>query len=288
MPASTSACTSPSQPIELFVSSSGKATLRPLSWLGWRTKPWIKRLSGVILDPSTASRGVAAFVSSLPVIPASRSAWPAAGEALTTRATYGPLSLASSTRSDPNGCSSRTSRATSIWDWPTSSEILPAWTTRQRSACSRREKRAQAIAGVASSSWPTPTARDSGYQTELLVQGETIKLVAPADIDTESGGQFPVSWSARVWTMLFLILQAMGIPLSAVRPNSSPLARVSFKGGNGSLLSDLRPNPLFYEMLMGWPTSWTAPGASVTEFAAWLQRSRGRFSRLLMDFRPEG
>lgn len=121
-----------------------------------------------------------------------------------------------------------------------------------------------------------------------MVQGSSIKLVAPADIDPDSGGQFPVSWSARVWTMLFLVLQAMGIPLSAARPSSSLPVRVSFKGGNGYLLSALRPNPLFYELLMGWPTSWTEPGASVMEFAAWLQRSRGQLSRLLTAFEPEG
>jgi hypothetical protein len=39
---------------------------------------------------------------------------------------------------------------------------------------------------------------------------------------------------------------------------------------------------------MGWPIGWTAPGASVTEFAAWLRRSRGQFSSLLTSFHPDG
>lgn len=172
----------------------------------------------------------------------------------------------------------------SIWDCPTSSVTWSAWATRQRSASSRREKRAQVIGVAGSSSWPTPTARDSGYQTDLLISSGSIKLAAPADIDPESGGQFPLSWSSRTWTALFLILQSLGIPLSAAQPNSSLPVRVTFKGGSGSLLSALRPNPLFYELMMGWPTSWTAPGEPVTEFAAWLLLSRGRFSRLLTSF----
>lgn len=115
-----------------------------------------------------------------------------------------------------------------------------------------------------------------------------MKLAPPADIDPGSGGQFPVSWSARTWTALFLTLQALGIPISTARPSSSHRVRLSFKIGTGSLLGSLRSNPLFYERLMGWPTNWTAPEASVTGFAAWLRLSRGRFSRLLTDFLPEG
>jgi hypothetical protein len=53
-------------------------------------------------------------------------------------------------------------------------------------------------------------------------------------------------------------------------------------------LSGLTSNPRFHEMMMGWPIGWTASGESVTEFPAWLRRSRGQFSRLLMAFDPEG
>lgn len=115
-----------------------------------------------------------------------------------------------------------------------------------------------------------------------------MKLAPPADIVPDSGGQFPVSWSARTWTALFLTLQALGIPLASVRPSCSRRVRLSFKIGIGSLIGSLRSNPLFYERLMGWPTNWTAPGASVTAFSAWLRLSRGRFSSLLTNFLPEG
>ena len=43
---------------ELFVTLSGKATQRPYSWRGWQTRPWMKLLSGVTLQPSTAASGM--------------------------------------------------------------------------------------------------------------------------------------------------------------------------------------------------------------------------------------
>ena len=42
-----SVCISRNPDIELFVTSSGKPSLRPLSWHGWKTRPWIRLLSGL-------------------------------------------------------------------------------------------------------------------------------------------------------------------------------------------------------------------------------------------------
>ncbi len=63
--------TSPNPTTELWLSSSGRAMRRPLSWRGWRTRPWVRRLSGTTLEPLTAELGAAAYISSLPAIPAS-------------------------------------------------------------------------------------------------------------------------------------------------------------------------------------------------------------------------
>ena len=51
--------TSPSPAIDLCVTSSGTPMLRPPLWPGWKTRPWRKLLSGTMLAPSTASRGMA-------------------------------------------------------------------------------------------------------------------------------------------------------------------------------------------------------------------------------------
>ena len=66
--ASNSVFVSPSPEPVLFVTSSGTVTPRPLSWRGWRKRPYIRLLSGTILPPSTAKRGAARFISSLPDI----------------------------------------------------------------------------------------------------------------------------------------------------------------------------------------------------------------------------
>ena len=68
---------------------------------------------------------------------------------------------------------------------------------------------------------------------------------------------------------------------------SSPPVRVTYPHGKTSSLAGLISNPRFFELIMGWPIDWTAPGAPVTGFQAWLRRSRGQFSNLLTAFEAE-
>ena len=98
---STSGSCSPVPDIALWVTSSGKPTPRPCSWRGWKTRPWIARLSGTTLPPSTAARGAARWTSSARAIRASRFRSPAGGSARPTRATSGRTSRASSARCEP-------------------------------------------------------------------------------------------------------------------------------------------------------------------------------------------
>ena len=67
----------PCRDTELFAGASGTHTPRPLSWRGWKTRPWIRRLSGLTLPPLTAAPGAKKWIWSLPDTPASRSAPPA-------------------------------------------------------------------------------------------------------------------------------------------------------------------------------------------------------------------
>lgn len=55
----------PAEQPALWCTSSGKPSLRPVSWHGWRTRPWLRLLSGTISAPSTAARGVAQWIASL-------------------------------------------------------------------------------------------------------------------------------------------------------------------------------------------------------------------------------
>ena len=102
-----------------------------------------------------------------------------------------------------------------------------------------------------------------------------------------SGGQFALNEASRSWTTLWSLLKAMGWSAATATSLSSHPVRVSFKNGKRSFLTGLTSNPRFYEMIMGWPIGWTAPGEQVTAYAAWLQRSRSQFSRLLTNWTPD-
>ena len=67
---------SPSPDTVVFATSSGKASPRQLSWRGWKTRPWIERLSGTISRPSMAERCVESWISCLRASRASRSVQP--------------------------------------------------------------------------------------------------------------------------------------------------------------------------------------------------------------------
>lgn len=281
MQASILACISQSQNIALWLSSSGKLMRQPLSWRGWKTRPWLTRLYGTISNPSMADRGAAAFISSVPAIHASHSASLAHGEEQRILDTCGRMSRASSTRSSPSGSSAKMSKDISAWDLPTSRQNYGQWATRQRQACSLREKRGQAISGAGSSCWPTPTASDGGYFPDLVISDQHLKMTGPFDCSMGSGGQFGLSTAARSWTSLWLVMKAMGWNPAEQSTGYSRPARVSFRSGTGSLIGDLISNPRFSDQMIGWPIGWSDPGRPVTGFAAWLRRSRGELYQLL-------
>lgn len=110
---------------------------------------------------------------------------------------------------------------------------------------------------------------------------QDLRITGPHDCIQGSGGQYSLENAARIWMVLWRIVRALGLDPASISPSSSSPLRISFKHGPGSSPGDLTSNPRFYEKVMGWPTDWTAPGAQVTEFAAWLRLSRGRLSELL-------
>lgn len=114
-----------------------------------------------------------------------------------------------------------------------------------------------------------------------LMVGGTVRPTAPYYTARSSSGQFSLTNAARAWTQLWRTMRALGwTPIRM--PPSSPPVRVSFSFGAGSSIGDLISNPRFFDLLMGWPIGWTAPGEPVTGFAAWLRRSRGALSALTL------
>ncbi|BBF70172.1 hypothetical protein SBA_ch1_23720 [Sphingomonas bisphenolicum] len=106
-------------------------------------------------------------------------------------------------------------------------------------------------------------------------------MTGPFDCSMGSGGQFGLSTAARSWSTLFLVMKAIGWKPEARSTGYSLPVRVSFKSGTGSFMGDLVSNPRFSDQMMGWPIGWSDPARPATGYAAWLQLSRGKLSRLL-------
>ena len=266
---------SPNPDTGLFASSSGTHMLRPLSWPGWRTRPWMMLLSGLTCAPSTVALGAVAWISSLPDTRASRSASRARSSARPIPGTSGRTSRGSSPRSTRSGCSARTSSDIFTWDSRRSPEALKAWATGLLRACSAREKSALATFGSGSSCWPTPTVAWFKYDNGLTVGGGRLKF--------EAKHQLSIVGTASAWTLFWELLHStLGPELvrSLALCPSSPPAQVTLRPGPTSSCAILDSNPPFLELLMGWPLGWTDSASPVTGFAAWLRRSRSELSRL--------
>ena len=157
----TSDSISPSQDIELWVTSSGKPTRQRRSWRGWKTRPWIARLSGTTLPPSIADRGAASWILSMAAIRASRFLSPDESSAIKTRAISGHTSPASCAKLNPPFVFSKTSAA--IYDWGSNKSTMTfdQWITALRRACLQRKKLVRPTSANDFSSWPTATATDA-------------------------------------------------------------------------------------------------------------------------------
>lgn len=111
---STAASSSPDPTIVLWSLLSGKPTPQPYSWPGWKSRPWIERLSGIRLKPSTADRGVAQWISSLQDGHAHPYPSQVSEPVRMTNAGYGTTSTESSARFNRPTCSSKTCPACSL------------------------------------------------------------------------------------------------------------------------------------------------------------------------------
>lgn len=154
--------------LELFATSSGKPTLRPCSWRGWKTRRWILLLYGTISRPSMASRGVAEWISSMPGTHASPSPRQGTERAKPTPDTSGPMSPESSEKLLQGLLFSKTSEDMSASVSEKSSKTFMAWGSMRNGEFIALPMPVRPIEGSDCSSWPTPTARDhkSGKASE--------------------------------------------------------------------------------------------------------------------------
>jgi len=162
---STSESRSPSPELALWLTLSGKPTQRPISWRGWKNRPWMRLLSGTTLPPSTVARGVESWIASLAASPALTSLPPGSrkGSSAATAPVSGLSSHESLAKWDPT---------TSLWKtsqlslFPTEgltpfSGRFPTSGTMRNGSLWQRPTWVPPIKGSASSSWPTARAEDS-------------------------------------------------------------------------------------------------------------------------------
>lgn len=257
----TEASSSPSDltGIELFVTLSGTPTQRPLSWRGWKRRTWIKHLSGTISQPLTATRGVTAWISSLPVCPASRSQSQAAGKASTIRDTFGRTHEESSARFDLGSCSWRTFPTLFEPDGlPVSSPTLPASGSMLNGECWQRPPLVPLTAANGSGLWGTPVARDD--QKSMAAH-----LAMKRRMGRKTGSSLTVQ--AKGWPT----------PRASEGFRGTDPQRPGRQGGQSLLqaingrqapttpsggLAGLALNPRFVEALMGLPNGWLTPSTS--------------------------
>ncbi len=314
----TSASPLPAAGIELCVTSSGKVTLRPSSWRGWKTRPWIKHLSGTTLPPSMAARGVELWISSLAAIHVNLSASRASARGRRIPAIYGHTLRGSSGSANPNGCFWKTSPITSTSAIARSEASWKNWATGLRKDCLRRQKSARRTnaSGCSSSpdetNWPTPRAsanenRQTRPTPSQLAGKHGMNLATKAAMwptplasngNKPSGGNrrsADLSHVAGMWpTPLARDWKGTNSPehvrqLPPARNHMDQLANFAVYSRQALTISqagettcDQRRslNPAFVEALMGWPTGWTDFGSAATAWSPWLQRMRSEFLRL--------
>ena len=158
-----SASTLPATTTAPSVTWRGKPML-PQSWLrAWQKESWLRPLSGTTCSPSTADAGVDAWISSLPVSPASRGPSPANERAPRTSVGSGRASNPSFTTWDRDSCSWRMSQGYLLEEWDMFLEDWPIAGSMRNGSCSERMMSALPIAGNGCSSWPTADTNSSTY-----------------------------------------------------------------------------------------------------------------------------
>ena len=294
---------SPESLPEPWLTLSGIATQRPLSWRGWKRRTWIERLSGLTSPPSTLARGLAEWISSLPASRANRSAVPVSNEVSMTSDGSGHTLPGSLLTWDRDSCSWRTCPDLFEQVSLTSSPTLPTSGSMRNGDCTPRPRLAHPTNVNASGSWPTPTASDpegNGFRsgkrsTEPKLAGAAQLFRRPKAWPTPTatdgarlGTLDPepknttLNHAAQNWTTPKAHDAKSGdcrsererntpdLPAQASQHHGLPAEMTLTDGVDTSMPVDL--NPRFVEALMGVPKGWLTPSTSVEtdSYRQWL------------------
>lgn len=274
---------------------NGNSVRRASLLRAWRTAPWLRRLSGMTCEPSTAQRGVEAWISSLRASRASPGALPGSGREQTTIAGSGRTSPDAFARWNPATCSWRTSAASfpGMEDLAPCSVTWPAWGSMRNGACYPRRKSAHRTSASGSSSWPTPDTQNDRDGTVLRAEqkgSHALSLhhavamwptaqahdVRRPGSDASSTQGANLKRDAEQWATPSA-REVKGAYREEALTRKDGKSRMDLLGNQAAYFrpapesesdgpssspdtpsSPRRLNPLFVEWLMGWPHGWTS------------------------------
>ena len=191
---------SPSPDTALFVTLSGTPTQRPFSWRGWKTRPWVTRLSGVTLSASTASRGVELWLAGLfqadsrvPISP-----WPVEEpDSMEQPPASGPNMLESFAKWNRDSSLWKTSQLSLLEDSTEFSETWPRSGSMRNGMCFQRQESERRTFAAGSSSWPTPRTITGG--AESAERKQELGRTESGGGDLQSAAQKWPTPSATIW-----------------------------------------------------------------------------------------
>lgn len=263
---SNSVCEWPSQIREPCVTWKGKP-MRPQSWRrAWKKEPWLRLLSGPMLPPSVACRGVESLISSLRVTRANPSRAPASARAPTTSGGSGMKSGASFAKFDHGSFSWRTSQGTFLGRSDEYSETWPRAGGVSNGTAYQRVPSAPLTSVIGCSSLlPAPSATSYGSgQNGKRRDGSRYRQAGKLGLSSKAG-------------LLPTPLAAGNFNRAGASPQSGDGLSTAVTGGDKTR----RLSPLFVEWMMGWPRGWTHIECEhvATESCRKLRRSRSRNSK---------
>ena len=227
------------------------------SWLrAWKKGGWIRRLFTRMPEPSMADRGVAEWISSLPVTRASRSVSLVKDSQKQTQGTSGPTSSGSSEKYSQPSLFSRTSKDTSSEASAPSSVTLTNWGSMRNGECTQLSQPDTRTVATGSSSWPTPRAITGGAESAQRKQ----------ELGRTRSGGSDLQAEAQNWATPTARDYKDGTDPSPNAPTNALLGRQAPRvtGQMSPSSTGLRLNPWFVEWLMSFPAGWTVCEPSET------------------------
>ncbi len=303
------------QALEQSVMWRGKPRAAKSWHRAWKKGGWLPRLFGRMSRPSTAQRGVDAWILSLRATHANPSPVQEPAKELKTLDTSGLRSSASSENVGQLSLFSKMSKDISPRDFVKSSKISWNWGSMRSGVFTQLPKPDLRSAETECSSWRTPAERDHKGVTQdqekaemHLANGQQLHLNDQAchwptpivgDAHLSSTPEAAARRIAEGKTTLSRVVDAQNWPTPGATDGDKMPTR--HKGGNLTLEgaargarsshqvpketgqespknSGLRLNPLFVEWLMGFPSGWISLGHSGMPLSPNAQTSHSEIS----------